>query len=307
MSGPFLRKLYPLMQVCVVAVAVPVLFVFALVALFVPWVRPRSNAVKAPKSVVITGASSGIGEALVYHYARLPSVHCISIVGRNRERLNIIKEKCVEMGAGVINVGVFDVVKERKEFEEWLLDVDQQSESGIDIVIANAGVNCNTNEASLSSSEETDQYREIMDTNIIGVNNTIFPLIPRFLERKKGQFVLMSSLAAFSPSVIDPAYSASKVAILMLSRNLRALYRSDGVGFTAIAPGFVKTPLTDKNVGFPMPFLMDVNEATKIITTGIANDQSVISFPLPMSLITYFASFVPDDILDLVLGRLINA
>jgi len=70
--------------------------------------------------------------------------------------------------------------------------------------------------------------------------------------------------------------------------------------------GFVKTPLTDKNVGFPMPFIMDAPKAAKIIARGIARDQCVVSFPLPMSLLAFLASVIPADLTDTIVGRFID-
>jgi short-subunit dehydrogenase len=238
---------------------------------------------KKQKTILITGASSGIGKAVAEAYAA-PGVTLL-LTGRNAPRLEEVAETCRRKGA-VVDVAAINVT-ERAALEEKIRFWDQQSP--IDIVIANAGVSGGT---SMDAKQTEAQLREIIDTNLIGTFNTVNPLIPLMQARKAGQIVLLSSMAGFRGMPNAPAYSTSKVAVRAYGDALRPLLKEDGITVSIVFPGFVKTPLTDVNT-FPMPFMMSAEKAAGIIKRGIDAHKAFIAFPLRMHIFCWLLGVMP--------------
>ncbi|MFD2207822.1 SDR family NAD(P)-dependent oxidoreductase [Kiloniella antarctica] len=244
-----------------------------------------------PNTVLITGASSGIGASLAESYAS--SGKRLFLIGRNRTRLNDVAIKCEKLGA-VVHKVVLDikdpvlcshVIKEANEI------------SSLDLVIANAGISGGTG----NTGETDSQVREIMDVNIYGVINTVLPAIEVMKVTGRGQIAIMSSLASFKGLPSAPAYCASKAAVRAWGEGLRGDLKKDNIKVSVITPGFVKSGITAVNK-FPMPFLMDGSEAATIIKKGLQRNKARISFPKPMylavllfaSLPLYFSEFISD-------------
>ncbi len=232
---------------------------------------------KHPKVILITGASSGIGEALALEYATDGAT--LVLIGRDLDRLDAVAAKCRDGGAEV-RLATIDVT-EAKFFGQWLEGVD--STTPIDLVIANAGISGGTG----GGGEPDEQVRRIFAINVDGVFNTLHPLIPRMSKRRRGQIAIMSSLAAFRGYPGAPAYCASKAAVRSYGESLRGSLAADGVEVSVICPGFIKTPMTAVNP-FKMPFLMEADRAARIIKRGLARNRARIAFPLP----TYFAAWL---------------
>lgn len=245
-----------------------------------------------PKTVLITGASSGIGRALAESYA-LPGVTLL-LTGRNKERLAEAEAACAKRGATVKTALV--CVTDRAALEKQLLDWD--AETPIDLVIANAGIS-----GGLGREGDGDKlFREIMSINLDGTFNTVNPLIPRMKARKSGQIVLMSSMAGFRGLPSAPAYSVSKNAVRAYAEALRPLLKKDGLKVNVICPGFIKTPLTDVNT-YIMPFLMGVPAAAAKIRRGIARNKPVIAFPWQMRLFMMLTGALPRCVSDAIFAR----
>ena len=248
---------------------------------------------KNPKTVLITGASSGIGHALALEYA-IPGVTLL-LTGRNRERTEEIAKACAARGAAVKTS--LTPVTDRDAFKKELLAWDDSH--AIDLVIANAGVSGGSGK---QGGETDDQFRDLMNINLDGTFNTVNPLIPRMTARKKGQIALMSSMAGFRGMPNAPAYSTSKVAVRAYGEALRPLLKADGVEVSVIFPGFVKTPLTDVNK-FPMPWLITPEKAAAFIRRGLACNRARIAFPWQMHLLARFIAALPLCIGDFILSR----
>lgn len=248
-----------------------------------------------PKSILITGASSGIGEALALHYAR--SGVFLALSGRSDERLQAVAQRCRAKGAQV-DAAAIDVTGQAV-MREWIAAIDDART--LDLVIANAGISGGT--GGVMKGEPPDQARRIFDVNITGVVNTVEPILPRMVSRRRGQIALVSSMAGFRGFPSAPAYSASKGMVRFYGEALRGSVRETGVQVNVIMPGFVKSRMTDAN-DFHMPFLMDTDKAAEIIARGLARDQSRIAFPLPTYLGAWFISILPDMIAQKLLGRL---
>lgn len=255
-------------------------------------------------TALVTGASSGLGAALAVGLAeRHKGVHLI-LLGRDRERLDRVAQRCESVGATVRSAAVD--ITDRAFLDTWLVTVD--SATPIDLAIANAGISGGTaavdREGEPSPAGETAaQTRAIFATNIDGVANTLLPLIPRMAERGRGQIGIMASLAGYRGLPGTPAYCASKAAVKVWGESLRVTLADRGVGVSTICPGFVATPLTAGN-RFRMPFLMSDEKAARIVLNGLAANKGRIAFPFPTAAGAWLLSALPDALAGALAARL---
>ncbi len=243
--------------------------------------------------IVITGASSGIGESLAKAYAS--SGVRIGLLGRRKDRLDSLANDLRTKGAYVW-VGVVDVTQ-REAMAEILVNAD--NEKTIDLLIANAGISAGTS----GSGESEAQARAIFATNLDGVLNTIHPILPRMQSRRSGQIALMASLAGFRGFPSAPAYCASKAAVRLYGEALRGETSQWNIKVNVICPGYIKTPMTAVN-DFPMPFMMDASQAAKIIIKGLARNEARIAFPCPTAFAAWLLGIIPPGWTDPILKKL---
>jgi len=246
-----------------------------------------------PKTVLITGASSGIGKALALTYAE-PDI-TLALTGRNQARLAGVAADCEKRGAQILSQ-TLDVVA-REPLAEWMRLVDQRAP--LDLVIANAGISAGTG----GGGETEEQARQIHAVNVRGVINTVMPAVDLMGPRGRGQIAIMSSLAAFRGFPSAPAYCASKAAVRVWGEGLRGSLRGLGLEVSVICPGYVKSPMTDVNA-FPMPLLMDAEKAAGIIREGLARNRARIAFPFPTYAVAWLLGVLPPALTDPLLRRL---
>lgn len=239
------------------------------------------------KSILITGASSGIGEALAEYYAAEGVV--LSLSGRNQERLAEVAEKCRSKGADVSTDNID--VRDQSAMAAWIERVDDSHP--IDLIIANAGVSSDTS----GGAESEAKKKLIREINITGVANTIDPILSRMAARKSGQIVLMASLAAFRGLPSGPAYSASKAWVKSWGEALRGRLWRVNVGVSVVCPGFVRSRITDHNQ-FSMPLFMETDTAARIIAQGVARNKGLIAFPFRMYALMWLLSALPPSWAD---------
>jgi short-subunit dehydrogenase len=253
-----------------------------------------NKLMKSPNNILITGASSGIGEALAKIYAH-PGI-VLMLTGRNRQRLSSIAEFCEAAGAVVIAKEI--EVENHLAMSDWIDSI--QSQHAIDLVIANAGISAGSGGA---DGETDEQVRRIFDVNITGVLNTIHPAINHMKRQGHGQIAIVSSIAGFRGLPPAPAYSASKAAVKSYGEGLRGSLKKNGIEVSVICPGYVKSRITDANT-FPMPFLMTADKAASIIKHALSQNKSRITFPWQMALVSWFLAALPASWTDHFLGRL---
>jgi len=239
------------------------------------------------KSILITGASSGIGRAIAEEYAR-PGVF-LALMGRDDKRLKEVAEICQVKGATVKTVAVD--VRDADRLAASIEKIDSQHP--IDLVIANAGI------ALPGNLETTKHVQELLDVNVQGVVNTVSPLIPLMETRGHGHIALMSSLAAFRGLPGRSAYAASKAAVKAFGEAKRVELQPKGITVSIIYPGFVETPLTDKNK-FYMPLRMSAPKAARIIKQGLDKHKKQITFPFIIYCFVRFLSMLPPSIADYI-------
>ena len=234
-----------------------------------------------PKSILITGASSGIGRALSLQYAQEGIV--LHLCGRNKDRLKEVADLCGEKGAKVFTY-LFDTTDEKEAQKAILL---AHKNKPLDLVIANAGVSGGV----LGTDETPISTRQIMQTNVFGTLNTVLPAI-EVMKKRGGHIALVASLAGYRGMGSCPAYSASKACVKAFGEALRGQHKYKNLHITTICPGFIETPLTDKN-RFYMPFLMKADKAAKLIKKRLERAPALIAFPWPMAFGAWLGGALP--------------
>jgi short-subunit dehydrogenase len=243
------------------------------------------------RSILITGASGGIGAALALAFAA-PGVH-LALGGRDPARLESIAEACGRTGALAESARVD--VTHREAMAAWVLAADRAAP--LDLVIANAGT------AGPGGYGGPEAARTIFAVNLDGVLNTVEPILPPMSARGRGQLALMSSLASFRGLPSAPAYCASKAAVRVWGEALRGRLGRQGITVSVICPGFVRTPMTAGNP-FPMPLIMSPERAAAIIRRGLLRRRARIAFPLPLYWGVRLLQALPRGAADRWLARL---
>jgi short-subunit dehydrogenase len=271
---------------------------------------------REPRTILITGASSGIGAALADAYAA-EGVTLI-LTGRDLDRLDQVAERCRQAGATVRHATVD--VTEAEFMATWLKQVDEATP--IDLAIANAGISGGT--GGTATGESAEQARRIFATNLDGVLNTVLPLADRMVERAQrrrqaaeaaesegkaprsdgpvGQIAIVSSLAGFRGLPGAPSYSGSKAAVRVWGEAMRVQLKPKGVAVNVVCPGFIRTPLTDRNP-YKMPFLMEADAAARLIRRNLAKDKGRIAFPWPMHALVWLMAALPTPLTDRLLKK----
>jgi short-subunit dehydrogenase len=234
-------------------------------------------------SIVITGASSGIGEALALDYSA-PGI-ALALSGRDAARLQAVAEACRAKGA-TVDAGQIDVV-DREALAAWLTRFDEAYP--VDLLIANAGISIDKDNSSI---DDFSIIRQTMAVNVDGVLNTVEPLVGRMIGRGRGQIAVVSSLAGFIGLPYSASYNASKAAVRVWGESLRYVLKKNGIGVSVICPGFVVSRLT-ANAPFPMPFLMSSARAATIIRRGLARNQARIAFPIGTKAAVWLGGVLP--------------
>jgi short-subunit dehydrogenase len=249
-----------------------------------------------PASVLITGASSGIGHALAIACAR-PGAR-LHLSGRDAERLEQVAASCRAAGAAVDAV-VLDVT-DAAAMAAWI-----EASAPLDLAIANAGIGAGTDGMAI---EPPAQVRAIFAVNLGGVLNTMLPVMalmarqPAGADGVRGRIAVIASIAAFLPAPGAPAYAASKAAVDRLTLGTAPTARLAGVRLTSVCPGYIRTAMTAENP-FPMPGLMDAERAAALILRGIAAGRSRVAFPWWVALAARLLGTLPPRLGAAMLAR----
>ncbi|MGI8887725.1 MAG: SDR family NAD(P)-dependent oxidoreductase [Nocardioidaceae bacterium] len=215
----------------------------------------------------ITGASSGIGAALATELADRGAR--VAISARRVDRLNAVSQG--RMMSVPLDVTDHEAVLAAAE--------DVREELGdLDYAIFNAGAWTPTKVGQW----DADAFRSQVEVNLLGTNSGLAAVLPRMLERNAGTIVIVASVAGYRGIPSAEAYGATKAALLNLAESLRADLAPTGVDVQWVSPGFVRTELTETNA-FPMPFLIDADQAARTIADNLGNGRPEVVFPLAMA------------------------
>lgn len=247
-----------------------------------------STRLQGPSNIWITGASSGIGEALTQSLAR--GGHHLVITGRRAEAL----EKLRELAPERIVPAVADTTS-KENLAAIAPDLD--SEKPLDMAILNAGT-CEYLEIEHYSS---DVIEANIVTNVLGTARSLDIALPALRRtRAMGRpatLVIVSSSAWWFPFGRAEGYGASKAALSYFAHSLRADLAAEGIDVVLVSPGFVKTPLTDRN-DFPMPFRVSAEDAAERIVSGLAKGHNEIAFPKRFTWMLKILGSLPGALVD---------
>lgn len=228
-------------------------------------------------NILITGATSGIGNGLALSYAR--EGHNVIAVGRNSNALSNLSKQ----GIYTIQLDLVDLDAVRAAFIKLATDFPV-----LDLAILNAG-NCEYVDV---HHFDAAMIKRVMDANVISLANSIEQVLPLLKKSSVKHLVGVASMAGYLPLSRAEAYGASKAAANYMLESFAIDLKEDGFIVSVVNPGFVKTPLTAKN-DFPMPFALELDAAVQIIKKGIANKKVEIHFPYRLTLLIKVLSLLP--------------
>ncbi|HEY8243556.1 MAG TPA: SDR family oxidoreductase [Casimicrobiaceae bacterium] len=247
---------------------------------------------RAPLLVFLTGASSGLGEALALHYAKQGAT--LGLVARRQSELDRVAAALAPATVATYAADVKDadaMAAAGRDFEKRY---------GVpDVVIANAGVSRGT---LAEHAEDLSAFRDVFDTNVLGIVHTFHPFIAPMRAAKRGTLVGIASVAGFRGLPGAAAYSASKSAAMTLLESLRVELRGSGVSVVTIAPGYVATPMTARNP-YRMPFLMRPDRAAASMARAIARRKRFHVLPWPMALVGRLLRMLPRPLYDAAFAK----
>ncbi len=237
----------------------------------------QDDPVIAGRRYWLVGASSGIGAALAEELVRRGAT--VAISARRAEDL----EKVAGGRMTTIPLDATDaeaVVQAAAEVRERL--------GGLDAVVWSAGFWKQFD----AKTWDRDVFAQHVEINLLGLNNVLAAVLPEMVRTRSGHVVGIASVAGYRGLAGAEAYGATKAAQLYLLEAMRASLSHKGVRVTTVSPGFVRTEMTADNT-FPMPFLIDPEDAATAIADGLEARKHEIVFPLPMTLIMKTANILP--------------
>jgi short-subunit dehydrogenase len=250
---------------------------------------------KDPSTVLITGATGGIGAALARSYAA-PG-RTLILHGRNRPKLAEISGACEALGARVVQL-TFDLQDAPNAIRELRLVSEHET---IDLVVVNAGVTRMIGGG--EAVESWEAVRAVLGVNIDGALATVAAVLPAMRRRQSGQIALVSSLAAYFGLPQAPTYSASKAALKAYGEALRAWLAPQGIAVNVVLAGFVQTPMTEGFIG-PKPATIPAESAALQIRKGLARNRARIAFPRPLAWGMSWLSVLPQSLSHRIMGAL---
>jgi len=249
---------------------------------------------------MITGASSGIGRGLALELARLGAT--LGLVARRKE---VLDEIITEIGGnqqenGGRSANVLAISGDVQDADSMRAAAEQlRAQFGkIDVLIANAGVGGNDDPTRLDAAK----FANVINTNVIGVSNSVAAVIPEMVKRGRGQLVVISSLAAYRGLPKSAAYCASKAAVSAMFESFRLDLKPRGVDVTIIHPGFIKTPLTAGRQA-KLPWVLELEPAVKKMVNAIEKRKKSYAFPWPLATIVRSGMVMPIAMYDWIASR----
>jgi short-subunit dehydrogenase len=241
--------------------------------------------------VFLTGATSGIGEALARHYAAQGAK--LGLLARRGDLLDSLS-RSLPSGADTYIADVRDLGALKAAAADFVA-----KHGAPDLVIANAGISHGT---ATEFADDIAVFREILDINVIGMVNTFHPFLAAMRKAKRGTLVGIASVAGYRGLPGAGAYSASKAAAINYLESLRVELRGSGVRVATVCPGYIATPMTEKNP-YPMPFILPADEFARRFAHAIAAGKDYAVIPWQMDLVAKLLTVLPNTLFDAAFSR----
>jgi NAD(P)-dependent dehydrogenase (short-subunit alcohol dehydrogenase family) len=243
---------------------------------------PRDhNGPSSHRVVWVTGASGGIGRALCLRLAGEGAR--VAASARPSAALSSLTDGDPSGRIAAFPLDVRDEAATRST-----VDAVERVLGPVDLAVLNAGAHIPMSARNFSESTA----RDLMTVNYLGVVHGMAALLPRLIERRGGHIAVVSSLAGYRGLPTAAAYGPTKAALINLCEALAPELADANIRLQLISPGFVRTPLTDRNT-FPMPFLMDVERAVDVICAGLESARFEIAFPRRLAWVLKLARLLP--------------
>jgi short-subunit dehydrogenase len=242
-------------------------------------------------NVFVTGASSGIGAALAREYAARGA--CLGLVARRQAMLDELANSL----PGKHHCYAVDVTD-----RDALIAAAKQFEAvtgGADVVIANAGISIGV---LTEYYEDLETFARVLQTNVVSLAYTFHPFIAPMRKRRGGKLVGIASVAGIRGLPGSEAYCASKAAAISYLESLRVELGRYGIRVLTIAPGFVRTPLTERNP-YSMPFLLDADAFARSAVNAIAAGRSYTVIPWQMAILAKVMRALPNWLYDRLMAK----
>jgi len=256
------------------------------------------------KTILITGASSGIGEALAVEWSKQKHVRLL-LAARDLEKLEKVSAKCVANGAESIVIPMD--LSSSHSIDKAMVEIEARF-AAIDIVVHNGGIS----QRSMVKDTVMAVYRKLMEVNFMGTVHLTKALLPKMLERKSGHFVVVTSVVGKIGTPVRSGYAASKHALHGFFDSLRAEVCHHGIKVTLVCPGYVRTNLSLNALKADGSLHNQMDETTangldpayfarKMIAAVEAGKEEVVIAGFREALGVYLKRFFPD-----VLSRIIS-
>jgi len=238
----------------------------------------------------VTGASSGIGEATVKYLIK--EGWCVAVTARSEDKLKEMEklsDRIVAFAGDVTDAKEMTLMVEKIE----------NTVGPIEMALLNAG----TYTPDTLENFSAESFKKLYEVNVFGTVNCLEPVLNQFKKRKRGHVAIVASVAGYRGLPSSLAYGSSKAALINLCEALAAESAGSGIKVQVISPGFVKTPLTDKNE-FPMPMLMPVDKAADKLVKGLSSSRFEITFPWIFAFLTKLFGLLPNRAYIWAIGKI---
>ncbi len=242
----------------------------------------------------ITGAGKGIGRALALQLAA--EGWTVAASARTQADLTSLE---LSGPAGRIHGFALDITDAARTAQ--IVAAIERDLGDIDLAVLNAGTHIPMSANDFAS----DTVRRLVETNLMGTVYGLEAVLDRLRQRRRGHVAVVASLAGYRGLPTSAAYGATKAALINMCEALKPELEPLGIRLTLVNPGFVKTPLTDKN-DFEMPFLMDVDDAARAVVRGLHRERFEITFPWRFAMMMKLLRHLPDSLFFALTRRMIG-
>ncbi|QPC87260.1 SDR family NAD(P)-dependent oxidoreductase [Mesorhizobium sp. NBSH29] len=251
-----------------------------------------SKSMEQPGTAWVTGAGTGIGRAVALKLAR--TGWRVAASARTKADLDALS---AEAGGNIVPVPLD--VRDAEAVDTGFAEMEKTLGS-VDLVVLCAGIYRRDTARTLDPKE----FEATVTTNLVGTANCLAAVMPAMMARKAGRIGVVGSVVGYVGLPGASAYGATKAALINLCQSLYPELMANGVQLSLISPGFVETPLTDKN-DFPMPFMISAEEAANHIVKGLGSARFDIAFPWKMVVAMRLLAALPSRLLFAVTNRVL--